>query len=394
MSSPKGGLSVVPDLKDSKYHSTQKDPSSDTACSDSKTLNSDNSTQSSVSIPPLSPNPSAVDKTDGVIERDVTKLDSQANGKVGGKGALAETKGNGKAPKRKDASENLSDSDSQSDDALRKEATGYPFTVDSLEKRRRRITRRLNQSKAYSELLEDRVKDLERNVQKLLKLPPTKEESINSKLIPRHEVKIKPLTWFEFSARFSHIPIEGTFRDVQHQPEINPSPQSVIELLTEEPGPVPFHPMHTSLVNTPLETYASGQAIQPIRTAVLDSSMPIYRIRIRSIVLLKLMREVTELNTTIGRHKHQLVFIRPFKLLFSYERQLRERLQELEKIYGQGQKAITGKFLSRDTCTPQIAKRNRWNQNTERFSTPGDWRESQKQPPKRQREREPSNRTC
>jgi hypothetical protein len=109
--------------------------------------------------------------------------------------------------------------------------------------------------------------------------------------------------------------------------------------------------MHTLPVNTPLETCASGQAIQPTGTAVLDSSMPIYRIRIRSVVLLKLMREVTELNTTIGRHKHQLVFIRPFKLLVSFERQLRERLQELEKIYGQGQRAITGEFLSRDTCT-------------------------------------------
>lgn len=341
---------VVADLKDSKYHSTRKDSSSDTACSDSKTLISDNSTQSSVSIPSLSLNPSAVDKTDGVIERDVTKLDDQADRKVGDKDTAAGTKGNRTAPKGKDLNEDLSDSGSQSDESLRHEANGWPYNVGNLDNRRRRVERRLRQSKAYSELLEDRVKDLERKVQKLLKLPePTKEKSTNSKPIPQHEVKIKPLTWFEFSARFSHEQIEGTFRDAQHQPEINLSPQSVIELLTEEPGPVPFHLMHTLPVNTPLETCTSGQAIQPTGTAVIDSSIPIYRIRIRSIVLLKLMREVTELNTTIGRHKHQLVFIRPFKLLVSYERQLRERLQELEKMYGQGQNAITGEFLSRDT---------------------------------------------
>src|SRR5438034_3855581 len=146
----------------------------------------------------------------------------------------------------------------------------------SLNRRRRKAALRLRQSQSHLLLVEHRLKDLESNVRKLLKLPEVDDSDAALAAVPKHKLEIRWLNWLEFSARNE---INVTDKIWTHRPEIDLDPQNVIEVLVEEPSFIltrlaPRYGGNNS-TSTAIVSHASAASIQ-------ESGFLIYRIRIRS----------------------------------------------------------------------------------------------------------------
>ncbi|KAJ5704061.1 hypothetical protein N7493_011199 [Penicillium malachiteum] len=66
-----------------------------------------------------------------------------------------------------------------------------------------------------------------------------------------------------------------------------------------------------------------------------DGNKPIFQIRVRSPVLLKVMDEVTDQLGQRGPHEHKVTFMRPFKLLTLFSKELVEHQKKLEKLHNE-----------------------------------------------------------
>lgn len=212
-----------------------------------------------------------------------------------------------------------------------------------LGERRSKSRKRLMQSKAYAELVEDRILELEKKVQLLLKLPEEGYGELSAKP-PHNRLEISTMDWVDFGARYEVDRAEGEMW--KHIPEIDSSPRSVIEILQEEPR-YDYRLTTKRKVNNPgqnttettkdSQNATSGQRldsdVQQEQSSTsgrkTDSPTP-YRIRIRSPLLLSLIKDITGFSTAIGPHKHILVFFRPFKLLVSAGDDLRKHLKRME----------------------------------------------------------------
>ena len=210
------------------------------------------------------------------------------------------------------------------------EVRGWGWTLESLEARRKRSGVRANQAQAYTRLVEDRLTELESKVRRLLKEPtPTLDN--DDMTIPTNLITAESLTWPEFNSR-----IEIDTRKVArwiHRPEVDLAPRSIIEVLREEPRYMwgEIRSRNYNLVgvtnSNPLEVMDAVRVEFP------------YRIRIRSSILLKTIEELTGSRTTVGQHRHRLLFYPPFKLLATYHPELTEGLKSLEAKHekiGQG----------------------------------------------------------
>jgi len=199
-----------------------------------------------------------------------------------------------------------------------------------LAKRRAKADMRLMQSKAYAELLEDRIFDLEDKVRKLRGEP--KPADIEDDVIGDVPTitEIGMLGWTEFSRR-----IEINRKDIpeewKHCPEVDQEPRHVIEILKEEPR-FDFFKLNTQSSNA-AQSRPDVAGIQ-----VHDSSVDPHRIRIRSKLLLKVLKEITGCNTTLGPYEHRLLLLQPFKLLVSFEKNIRDFLRDVEELHaGKGE---------------------------------------------------------
>jgi hypothetical protein len=202
--------------------------------------------------------------------------------------------------------------------------TKYSWYNNDLEGRKAKATRLAIQSNLHTQLVEDRLKQLEKDVRAILKLPPPKnidddEGQISENVmqpLPHHQA-VERLTWAAWSAPVPIPKMMLTRKKWIHGLEIDDIRKNVVEILIEEP----------QLIVRSFNNWASRNEPAP----VIDPSLWVpWRVRFRSPLMLKLLERITEQNVTIGPHKHQLVLLRPFKLLVAYADKIFSFLQELE----------------------------------------------------------------
>ncbi|KAI0885474.1 P-loop containing nucleoside triphosphate hydrolase protein [Annulohypoxylon maeteangense] len=209
---------------------------------------------------------------------------------------------------------------------------GYNHKLDE---RREKADMRLQQSKAYADLIEHRIIDIEEKLGRILD-EPTKHAKLKEGLAPpSNKVEIKKLSWPEFG-KTADVDPKSSSSSWRHRPELDSKSRYVIEMLMEEPA---VHAVHTNTKaqqdglrwKTGSAQEDSDQVERSSITVKHDRSRAPHRIRIRSRVLIKLLKDITGLSTVVGPHEHILVFMKPFKLLITHAKSIRTRLDELER---------------------------------------------------------------
>jgi hypothetical protein len=225
--------------------------------------------------------------------------------------------------------------DSASEDDLRDDAgdIAYPGLRKPLSNRMQKSQRRVYQNILYHTLVEDRLKFLETSVRELQRHedPLGSEETHETPTI--HVPSIRYLTWkeFEFKPYVAESP-----KSFRHGVVTNSSPQSVLEVLIEEPQiggrshrrrshrihGFKTEPKENDHVRNPI-------SIKPDHSSVNEPRTPM-RLRLRSPILLRLLGKFTSENV-LGEHdKATTTFLRPFKLLVAKSKQIKEILEQLE----------------------------------------------------------------
>lgn len=210
-----------------------------------------------------------------------------------------------------------------------------------LNERRKTAKLRLMQSKAYKQLLEERVTELEREVQRIQKKPllPVTDDSNYADKIPITCPRIDILSWAEFRTVWKVDKKDGL--GWTHRPEVDTMVlmdkeqlKGIIEILREEPRSSWEFKAGIGLLSNgeQVQTIPNLSGLPAPQGQVLADVEP-HRIRIRSKLLLKLLVEITGCNTVTGPFGHRLVLLRPFKLLITYEKQLKDYLGDLDKLH-------------------------------------------------------------
>jgi hypothetical protein len=215
-----------------------------------------------------------------------------------------------------------SDSDRELDLELnRKLRDGYQFGhLKSVEERKLKARRLAIQSHLYSQLVEDRIKELEKKIQAILNMPEPETLMTDEDILKPlpHDLSIHRMTWKQFSAPVD-VP-ESMIRRVKwfHGLEVDGVSKNVIETLVEDPRKA-YQPSWSS---------ENKSALQ-----VDPSSYTPYQLRFRSPMMLKLLERITQQKVMIGPHKHQILLFRPFKLLVAYSDEILSFLKQLENNF-------------------------------------------------------------
>jgi hypothetical protein len=188
------------------------------------------------------------------------------------------------------------------------------------------------QTKAYAELIEDRILELERKVQSLTNDQTPLVEDVGSQSDPPSLLQAVPMAWSEFNSRTSFYVSQKDYpENWPHRPELDDAPKPVLEILTEEPRygsfPADFSNNHNS------DAATTSHCVRRVPSSSLEecplSLAEPYRIRIRSKLLLKLLKQLTGCNVVRGPYEHRLLMLRPFKLLVRFADRIRNHAQEL-----------------------------------------------------------------
>lgn len=239
----------------------------------------------------------------------------------------------------KNINDSVSDNEAEYPSQLVKEAMGahHIFVRTTLAQRRAKADRRLLQSKAYAELIEDRLMDLEHEVRKLSRKPLEKEELEKEEVDAGDDVPtilgVVTLAWSDFNP-WIEVNIKEIKGEWKHSMELNQEPKCIIEILKDEPrfGSIRAGHSKADPSNQPVARGMNdGTAASVLQTQ--DASFEPYLIRIRSKLLLKILKEITDCDTTVGPFGHRLLLLRPFKLLIYFEGVIRQKLREVEKIH-------------------------------------------------------------
>jgi hypothetical protein len=179
------------------------------------------------------------------------------------------------------------------------------YDSSKLNQRREKGKKRSLQASQYLVLVEDRLKELEYEVKRLLAAQNLKPEEV--------VVDDVPLT---LSGGLLLSPALLGWREFSMAPHIRKSePQSVIDLLMEEPYSFAISSRHLSRNSE----FAKEQAVRPVE-----------RIRFNSFYLSQLFEDIHGADIP----PHQLVFtnhLRPFKAFIPYTKEMRTKLSGLEK---------------------------------------------------------------
>ncbi|KAI8954915.1 hypothetical protein F4801DRAFT_530445 [Xylaria longipes] len=203
------------------------------------------------------------------------------------------------------------------------------INAPTLPERRAKAARRLLQSKAYAELVEDRIEDLEQRVRDLSnEKNPLAEGNGSAEGIPS-VIRVVQMGWTDFNNRafINRKDFKGTWK---HRPELDERSRPVIEILIEEP--------HYGLFLSKSGKQNSDDSQSQLNTPNLSTFQPNdfsaepYQIRIRSKLLLKTLKDITGCNVTVGPHEHRLLLLRPFKLLVHFEQNIRNYIQNMELV--------------------------------------------------------------
>ncbi|RWA06679.1 hypothetical protein EKO27_g8426 [Xylaria grammica] len=212
---------------------------------------------------------------------------------------------------------------------------------ETLEKRRKNAKRRLLQSQAYQGLLESRITDLEEKIRKILDTPEPNNEGKQTAEASNITKVISELSWSKFRGSIQVDPRANRYT-WEHVPELDTNPKAMIEILTERPRYDEIRTMDDERITGERDQGSESQ--EPISFGSFNSAfspfqeeLP-YLIRIRSPLLLKVLKEITGLQTCLGPHGHVLVLFKPFKPLISFADKIHERFKRLSS----GQPSSTG----------------------------------------------------
>jgi hypothetical protein len=192
----------------------------------------------------------------------------------------------------------------------------------SLQERIQDVPARLFHEAMLHRLFHDRLEALEAAILGPQKLDPT---NYNKSKVPDSEATTKWLSWQEYSVVCDVPDSKGEWK---HVPEIDNSPHSVIETLIKEP--LSFRAARS------ITTKQSPGAVAGTKITIdgREASLPMFQIRLRSPILLKVLNEVTDQLPQRGPHEHKVSFMRPFKLLTLFWKELLEHQKKLEQIHG------------------------------------------------------------
>lgn len=231
---------------------------------------------------------------------------------------------------REDESDDSAEDDDLCDDAG---DIAWSSLRKPLLERMPKTQRRLYQNVLYHTLVEDRLQFLETSIRELQKHEDPLDQQAARKTRTTHVPSIRYLTWKEFEPKpyVSENP-----RSFRHGVVTDSSPQSVLEVLTEEPHISArsrrrrSHRMHAFKTELDDNDHVhKSMSLRQERRAADGPRIPI-RLRIRSPVLLKLLAKFTPENS-LGEHdKVTTTFLRPFKLLVAKSKEIKESLEQLE----------------------------------------------------------------
>lgn len=242
-------------------------------------------------------------------------------------------------PLRQDASKDsvVVDEDSDSD--------GFEIknVKPPLEDRRLNAKRRAKQAILFTSLVEDRLAFLEEQFQRLQQLTGEDpivlrnfKDSVNSSA-PAHAAEIKHMVWAEWKVTPAIINAKGP--KAKHNTEVNAAPRSVLEVLIEDPQANMRRRLRMREKIQDLSTKRSEQN-ENVKTLLPVGSDPgplgaprvPERLRIRSSALLEILDELADIKLPTGPSGlNVLVILRPYKLLFTYEKKIRDRLAAMEE---------------------------------------------------------------
>jgi hypothetical protein len=218
---------------------------------------------------------------------------------------------------------------------------GGIFLTTTLGQRRAKAKQRLMQAKAYAELVEDRILELERKVRDLRKEshPSAAEESASTDVQAIAQVSV--LGWAAFNRRIETNSKENG-GEWTHRRDIDDEAKPLIEILKEAPRDKFFDSFYNQASTAAASRLTDQDALV---SQAHDPSIEPHQIRIRSKLLLKVLKEITGCDTTVGPYEHRLLLLRPFKLLACFEKEIRNVLQDLEELHCGKEKGETATFL-------------------------------------------------
>lgn len=221
------------------------------------------------------------------------------------------------------------------------------LSTNTPQQRRKQAKLRLAQSKAYAEIIEERLILLEKSV---ADLQPQGRKTLGQdddedEIAPQSHASTTVMSWAEFKPTVYTGPATRA-----HRPEVDLTRKSMIEILRDEPGysNVSISQDRGAHVLGPSDADRALPSQIMERTASPVDFEP-YQIRIRSKLLLQVLQAITDCNTTPGRWKHKVVFIRPFKLLVHCAQSLKDRLRYLEDLHST-ENVLNGKWPDQATC--------------------------------------------
>ncbi|KAI1288156.1 P-loop containing nucleoside triphosphate hydrolase protein [Xylaria venustula] len=227
----------------------------------------------------------------------------------------------------------VKDDETSETEFFRETRSSYFYGRETLEQRRKSAKRRLLQTQAYQSLLEDRMTSLEEKLRKYLDKPEPKNVESPPSEVPNITKEFSELSWSAFRGSVAIEPQASSY-GWDHVKELDKSPKAMIEILTEKPR---YNEIRTLEDETSTrQRDQKSEAPRPTSLESLDAKSRIpcqeglpYLIRIRSTLLLKILREITGLQTCIGPHEHILVLFKPFKLFISFADKIRDHFKRL-----------------------------------------------------------------
>ena len=241
-----------------------------------------------------------------------------------------------------------------------KEATLFPISNEGRAPLRERIKRaptRVVQHMAYTRLMEDRVADLERRLQRIESQPETAAPPPGRVNRPTNLILgLKRMSFQEYLPTHPNPGVKDIVVPVDHKRR------------HEFPGQLPYHLIDvvfgatyqherlsqdqgTKSAADPPDLAATSLAIPAQEPTTNDGQfIQPERIRINSILLLNSIRDITDCIVSFNQppnsdvaELHDQVILRPFKLLVSSETEIRNGIEKLEKMHMHNDNEIKAK---------------------------------------------------
>ena len=190
----------------------------------------------------------------------------------------------------------------------------------------------------HTQLIEDRILYLEkelRTIQGISENPQAQKEQKPATLI-KH-MNQHDFHRFQLASNGLKKP-NGNFNHFQ---EVSTDPKHVLEVLIPEPkimgtGPQSKHAVHNNALGIAVDDEEKRREVD-ITTLDFGDPETIYvpdRLRIRSKILIEILEKISGINFgPIPHGKEKAVLLRPFKMLITFEKGIKEYLEKLEKLH-------------------------------------------------------------